>query len=968
MQALSDFRGQARSPDADPNALLDHLTAFIDANKGDPIQERAPDLAESVGAMADVFALHNASPQDDAPLAVGKRIHEALERLNALNPAAPSAELRARVEKDLTGVRSAVDHALLVRAAVRRVDEAAKSGTPSEAVRNVLKQIAKEKINQSNIDQQPDVVQIRERVYADHLTQIQYRSEEKVLPKAEADPVETRFIVDPLVAGTTERAPADDPVVLAVSRGILYALARTNGRIKWAVRVGVDATELPVRVPAAQGVPERILVVSADDKALDALDGDGARLWRYRMAAPCIGRPLVVGNVAYLADYDGNVHEVELAQGKLLGIYPLGQRLTVGGARDPNSGLLYFPADDFCVYEIDPQAHQCKQVHYTGHPAGSLRGEPLIVSAPDDGGLDADWLILNEAHGLGATRLSVYRLPFGEDRDAPPVSLKTPPEVPGWTWFPPSRNGEQLAMVGDSGVLSLFDIRQPGNLHDPLLFPALNALDLAPAAGAKTHGRSEMVEVQGQDLWVLAGGTLQRYYLELNAVAGPRMTPAAGWRPLDLGSPLHASQAETDPATGRTTLVLATQPLTRQINLATAVDDRGGEVLWQRQLGLVCQADPLELPREGGPPILVVLDQGGGLFAFDPAKHANLADGEWRDAGQPLFGALDDGPGAPPALLPGPDGRSAYEFASPGDGKRLVIRRVEVAGNELNKDPERVIPLNAPLAGTPAVADKMMILPLADGSLWRLMLPLTDGSAPVKGSPWRSKRSALDARARVTILGPETFLASDGARGLTHWQWPPNGLWRVLPPEKGIPTLQAQEGGSLAADPVVLPDAKDGPRRICIADVSGTVSLLAVGPDGSLRPGRRWNVGGRVTAGPYLQTVDGATRIGCVVDGKRLAWIDPEKDGLLWTYPEKVGADLVGRPRLVGGLVVVADQAGRIVALNPETGRPAGGEVQLGGSAAPTGAPADFGGGRLFVPLTDGTVLLPKWKPGAAGG
>lgn len=441
-----------------------------------------------------------------------------------------------------------------------------------------------------------------------------------------------------------------------MSRGVLYALARANGKVRWTVPVGVDTTALPVRVPESEGVPERILVPSADDKALDALDGNGARLWRYRMGAACIGRPLVVGNIAYLASYDGNVHEIELAQGKVLGVYPLGQPLTVGGVRDPNSGLLYFAADEFCVYEIDPVQHKCTHLLYTGHPAGSLRREPLIVSAPDDDGTDADWLILAQADGLGATRLRAYRLPFGDDREAAPAALKPPPETPGWTWFPPLQNGEQLAMVGDTGVLGLFNIRQERNLKDPLLFPCLSkSLDLAPEAG-KARGRSEVVEVQGQDFWVLAGGLLKRLSLELDPATGPRMAPAAGWTPLDLGSPLHASQVEPNPVRGGATLVLATQPLTRQICLATALDDQGGRVLWQRQLGLVCQDDPLELRRPGAnaPPPLLVLDQGGGLFAFDPARSANLADGEWRDGGQLLFGRWTTAPAPRRCCCPAP--------------------------------------------------------------------------------------------------------------------------------------------------------------------------------------------------------------------------------------------------------------------------------------------------------------------------
>ena len=277
-------------------------------------------------------------------------------------------------------------------------------------------------------------------------------------------------------------------------------------------------------------------------------------------------------------------------------------------------------------------------------------------------------------------------------------------------------------MVGDTGVLSLFDIRQERNPKDPLLFPGLpGALNLVPDGKAKARGRSEVVEAAGQDFWILAGGALRRFTLELTAADGPRMTEAAGWRKSApeafrawasdvgvsaLGSPLHASQAAPDPVHGRTMLVLATQALNRQISLATALDDQSGKVMWQRQLGLISPVDPLELQRpDGDGSLLLVLDQGGALFAFDPARQVKLADGKWRDladgewgdAGQYLFGPMDDGPGAPPMLLPDPDGHSAYEIASPGDGRHLVIRRVEATANDPIKE-EHVLALPAPLA------------------------------------------------------------------------------------------------------------------------------------------------------------------------------------------------------------------------------------------------------------------------------
>jgi hypothetical protein len=104
---------------------------------------------------------------------------------------------------------------------------------------------------------------------------------------------------------------------------------------------------------------------------------------------------------------------------------------------------------------------------------------------------------------------------------------------------------------------------------------------------------------------------------------------------------------------------------------------------------------------------------------------------------------------------------------------------------------------------------------------------------------------------------------------------------------------------------------------------------------------------------------DGTARIACVVNDTQLVWLDPSKNGELWRYPKEPGADLVGRPRLVGDRVVVADDLGRIVGLDPTTGQ-AGPVYQVQGSTALTASPVGFGGDRLFVPLTDGTVLLPK--------
>jgi hypothetical protein len=605
-------------------------------------------------------------------------------------------------------------------------------------------------------------------------------------------------------------------------------------------------------------------------------------------------------------------------------------------------------------------------VLYTGHAAGSLRSAPLLLSAPDKEGIDSDWLVLNQAAGLHATRLRVYHLPVA-DCDEPAEELKLKP-IPGWTWFPPYHDSEKVAMLGDAGLLGIFGIRQVRNPKDPLLFPMLPEyydVSAKAAAAPDAHSRAEVVAVRDRDYWLLAGGELKRLFLELTAKEGPRMKPMTGWDAPILGSPMQATQVEKDPLRGGTSLILVTQPSARQTYLTTAVDDKEGEILWQRQLGFVCRGEPLALRPAGakGPPVLLALDRGGGLFAFDPARQTKLAAGEWHEIDKSLYPALDDGPGAPPVLLPGPGGQSAYEIACPGAaGKTLTIRHVEVdpAGGPLKVDAERSMEIKSPLGGRPIVTDSMMVLPLANGILARLPLPLGPELKLSMGPNWRSNKAPPEAVGRLTALGSDTFLASDGGRGLTYWQWSAPANYIPLPKDKesGKPTLELE--ASLATDPVLLPVAPDKPRQVCIADVTGAVILLTAPADGHLKPERRWNFGGQITAGPFVEALpNGATRIACVVDHDRLIWIDPEKKSILWPYQGNPPAALVGQPRLVGGMVVVADDSGLIVGLDPNKGTVVGKELRLPGSTTPAASPVAFGADRLFAPLSDGTVLLP---------
>src|SRR5262249_17918108 len=134
------------------------------------------------------------------------------------------------------------------------------------------------------------------------------------------------------------------------------------------------------------------------------------------------------------------------------------------------------------------------------------------------------------------------------------------------------------------------------------------------------------------------------------------------------------------------------------------------------------------------------------------------------------------------------------------------------------------------------------------------------------------------------------------------------------------------------------------------ADADNQVTMLD--EELSVDRGIRQPLDGSITAGPF----DVGPGIACVVDGRRLVLLNPENLRPLWKY--EAGAEIVGRPVMLAGHIIVADARGHFTGLDPATGKPQGRGYRVRANAAPACSPVPFGSDRLFAPLTDGTVLL----------
>src|SRR5262249_39830889 len=160
------------------------------------------------------------------------------------------------------------------------------------------------------------------------------------------------------------------------------------------------------------------------------------------------------------------------------------------------------------------------------------------------------------------------------------------------------------------------------------------------------------------------------------------------------------------------------------------------------------------------------------------------------------------------------DGKAVYQVVNPGKGNELVVRHVQPATQGRNLQvTEQTVELPAPLAGAPAVLGARMLLPLANGTLARLPLPLAANAAAEEGPDGRAMGASPDARCQVLPLGGDRFLTSDGARGVTCWEWPIGRNCRALPGGE-VPTLQLND--RVVAGALVPPAKAGAAERLCL--------------------------------------------------------------------------------------------------------------------------------------------------------
>jgi hypothetical protein len=933
LSGIRDEAYSAREP-AELKTALDHVLQFLGLSSNDPLlKDRHPDAWLTLRRMAERLAAQAEQQHDAEALGLARKAWTEADKFQ------PPGNVNApEVHQKLTKEFERVKQGLAAHAQREAVLDAIRKHIAHASAAGV--QESRALVAAAGLKDDAEAAGLLADLVDAHRAAVKYEpapdENESAADAVDEDSLPSLLATPALIEGKTGMSRGG--VALALARGVLYAFDPDRGGLRWARRVGIDTSVLPLHVPADPITPELLLVLSSDNKSVSAIVAEtGAVVWRRALSQPCLGQPVLVGRSLLVPTLAGWVEEIEISGGRRLGHYPLGQRLTVGGARQEGTTRVYFPGDEFCVYVLDVARRSCEALLYTDHPAGSLRGPPILLpdgKTPTKAGSGqgpSGWMLLCQAKGTDAVEVRAFELPItGPDQPAAGPTLK----IPGMSWFAPWHDAEKLAIATDAGVLSLWGIRQKGNRDDPLLFSLLGEDYHLP--GGAGLDRPQVVHAGPQGYWVVAGGRLHRLDAVFRPQSGAGLVPAWPEPPM-LGSPLHAAQYHRDSA-GRPVLLMTTLAADRPSCLCTAVDAASGQFHWQRQLGCVSIHPPVVAQSQ------VLLRDPTGLLLLDPVRFPDSAGERWQPAGDFL---IKDPLGQDDRVmvLPGTDEFVQLSWRNAGTSK-LRVRHIPLTGEGTSQLHE----LPGVPAGNAALGDGFLVLPLADGVAVRLDLRGSGSGAVVAGPNWRAPGADDHAPGYAALLGRDDFLLTDGSRGLARVHWPS--------PKVQESRAKAELSHRIVAPPAVVPAAAGSPPRVCVADASDTLTLL----DGErLQVIRRWTLGGKITAGPFVR----GTGLLCVVEHKRLAWIDPDRDEPKWEYA--LVAAVVGATPLVEGMLIAADVSGRFLALDPQTGSPLGPGYTLKANVAPDAAPVPFGPGRLLVPLNDGTqLLLPLQKLKAA--
>jgi tetratricopeptide (TPR) repeat protein len=337
---LGDVRQAVATPHEDSAKLLrtyQRLQEFLAVYQNDPLlKDRHGDVWQALHRMATQLVAEAERVGDKAFLTLGQRTWKEAEKYQA-PPGTSVAEAESNLHKDV----QRIEHSLARQEERRRLSELLAAWTTEASAARIRQ--ARRLVQLAKFDEDAEFKPQLQQLIDAHRAQITFIPAEKPRTPPVEDQDDMLYLAAVPPVGKTEAAPGPGTIVLALARGVLYALDSKTGNLVWARRVGVDVSDTPLRIAAEADMPERAVVVSSDSRILAAVDvATGVALWRHQLDGVCLARPLLVDGKLLVPTLAGRIEEVEAASGRFLGAWQLDQPLTHGGAALPGGNVVYF--------------------------------------------------------------------------------------------------------------------------------------------------------------------------------------------------------------------------------------------------------------------------------------------------------------------------------------------------------------------------------------------------------------------------------------------------------------------------------------------------------------------------------------------------------------------------------------------------------------------------------------------------
>ncbi len=884
--------------DKDPVESLNHIREFLGIYRSDPIfARRQSDVWQTLFQVATDLVKLGKEKRDPQLLKLAQEAVADARKLSA-------DEIPNRLDIQKAFDTELSDTALLLRKLSQKdsllgILRGNRDHPSAEAVVE-----SRTLVEKSELKEDVAVLRALEEVHQAHRASIAFQPWQKPGNLGET-PERGISLVLALPTGPKAEIPATGDLALALVRGVLHGLNPKTGEVVWARRVGVDSTHLPGRFPAETHTPPSCLVCSSDERTVSLVKlSDGGSLWIQELDDVVVGRPVAYGDSVFLATYGGKVTELDRRSGRKVGTYPLGQRLRLGGIRQPETPFIFFPAEETCIYVIDAEKRENLTTAFTMHPAGATIALPSFL--PSSGGTTK--LLWPTRRQGNEIEVSVLPLPLTETpkRGETFPSFTIAPETEPW-WGP-----RQLAFWTEAGRFAVRGLRQPPS-RDPLVFNETKE-DFLPPGRSPTMG-SAVLHQRGQEYWVAAGGRIHRLARAIDPVKGP-IWEFLWENPPEVGLPVHETQILTL-TDGTEFMVFVGQDPESPICTVSALHLEKGEILWQRQLGVlphrsaVVTKDAVFMPTVHG-----VVKVARPI----PTTVPWVATGEWVFQGEKAERRL---------------------WSTPSDLWSLAWKKSNVSPTtvhlshvsmnlDASKPTTKKLPFPAEPVGGAGQQHGVALVPLANGVLARLDLAK---ATLTQGPDWR--QGITEHSAEVTPVEEGLFAVTNGQRGLFLLHWPDE---KVFEKRAAFSLSHRIVGPALAT-----------PQGYVVASVDDRITLL---DKDRLSVIRQWHLPGKLSAGPWnLQGM-----LLCLVGKSRLVALDLSQEEFRWQFD--VLAEVVGAPVIWNGGVVVADFAGNLHLLERQDGSPIRAPFRFRGDVAPSHPPVVLDENHLLTPLSDGTFYL----------